>query len=192
VKKMKKIFIVVTVMVVTLIALGTVGFAYAQAQTPTAPANPNTPGGTPRGGQPGAYGQGGMMNGFRGQAVDGEFGPMHDAMIEAFASALGLMPDELQGRIDAGETLWSIAQAQGVSADQFQSVFLQARNQVLNKAVADGTITQGQADFMLNRMNQMWQNGFGPGSMNCDGSAARVQQRIGRGMGGRWANPSNP
>ncbi len=189
---MKKIFIVAAVVVVALVALGAAGFAYAQTQTPNAPANPNAPGVMPRGGQSGGYGQGSMMNGFSSQAVDGEFGPLHDAMYPALASALDLTPDELLARRNAGETLWSIAQSQGISADQFQTILIQARTQAMNQAVAEGTLTQAQADFMLNRTNQMGQSGFGPGSMNCDGSGMMSQQRSGRGMGGRWANQSNP
>ena len=38
-----------------------------------------------------------------------------------------------------------------------------ARTNAANQAVADGVITQAQADFMLQHMDSMMDNGFGPG-----------------------------
>jgi len=94
-----------------------------------------------------------------------EEGPMHDAMISAFADALGLTPEELEARHDDGETLWQIAEAQGLSESDIQTLMVTARGEALTQAVADGELDQEQADWMLSHMDE---GTFGSGS--CDGS----------------------
>jgi hypothetical protein len=95
--------------------------------------------------------------------VAAEYGPLHDYMFNAFAQALGITPEELETRRQAGDTLWVIAQEKGLTAEQFQEVMTTARTNAANQAVADGVITQEQADFMLQRMGRMMGNGAGPG-----------------------------
>ena len=97
--------------------------------------------------------------------------------ITAFAQALGLTPEELETRRLAGDTLWDIAQEQGMTTEQFQEMMTTARTSAINQAVADGVITQAQADFMLERMETMMGNGVGPGFGMGNG-----------GCGGRWNN----
>jgi hypothetical protein len=118
------------------------------------------------------YGPGGMM-GRRGN----NFGPgmmggrgfaqgkgiLHDYMISAFAGAIGLTVDEVNTRITEGETLKEIAIAQGTTDAQLTELITQVRQDALDQAVADGVITQTQADLMLERMNQYSGQGFGPG-----------------------------
>lgn len=176
-------------MLIVLLAVAVVGYAFAQAPEPV---TPNTPYG-------GGYGRmGGGMMGWRGQVQDGEYGPLHTYMFDAMAQAFGLTAEELQARHDAGETMWDIAQAQGLTEEQFAEAMLQARTAALEQAVADGAITQEQADWMLSRMNQMHANGFGPGSNGCTGAgpAARggmMGGGFGRGGGMRWnTQPSSP
>ena len=55
---------------------------------------------------------------------------------------------------------------------------LTAQDKALTQAVADGWITQEQADWMLDHMNQMWEGGF----THCDGSRAYRPNFQGRGM----------
>jgi len=103
--------------------------------------------------------------------VAAEYGPLHDYMFNAFAQALGITPEELETRRQAGDTLWVIAQEKGLTAEQFQEVMTTARTNAANQAVADGVITQEQADFMLQRMGRMMGNraapGFGSGNGGC-------------------------
>jgi hypothetical protein len=130
-------------------------------------ANGGCPGGNTNG-----YGPGGMMgrrgNGFgpgmmggRGFA-QGE-GIMHDYMILAFAGVVGLTVDEVNTRITEGESLKEIAIAQGTTEDQLPELITQVRQAALDLAVADGVITQNQAELMIERMNQYRGQGFGPG-----------------------------
>jgi hypothetical protein len=176
---MKKIFLTGGLLVLFVLALGIAGLAYAQSETPPYPGyGPGMMGG--RGG-----GFGGMMGG----SVSGEYGPMYTYMIEAFAGALGLDPAELQSRRDAGETLWQIAESLGFSQDEFGQLWVDARTEALDQAVADGVITQEQADWMIQHMAGRQGAGYGPGSGGCMGGGAGFQGgRQGR-MGGRWATP---
>ncbi len=175
---MKKLWIIGIFTALALIIFGIAGFAYAQSQdpvtpTPTASFGPGMMGGRV---QPGNNGRASnwMMgnrlanqNGYTCPFADGdetgEFGPLHTYMINAFAQALGLTPEALNTRLQAGDTLWVIAQEKGMTTEQFQQMITTARTTALNQAVADGVITQAQADFMLSRMNTIMGNGFGPG-----------------------------
>jgi hypothetical protein len=171
---MKKFLIIGSIVGVVLIALGVVGFAFAQSQTP----QPGTyPGGWGMmgGGRRGMHGYG-MMGGGRG-AGQGTYGPMHTYMVAALAEKLDLTVDELQAKIDAGERPYDIAKAAGMTDAQIQDLMEQAHDEALKAAVAAGVLTQEQADWMDQHMEQMWQNGDGPGR---SGSCPR--------MGGRWSS----
>ncbi len=45
-------------------------------------------------------------------------------------------------------------------------------DEMLKQAVADGVLTQQQADWMDQHMEQMWQNGYGTGGCPMWGSAS--------------------
>jgi hypothetical protein len=191
---MKKSILVITLGFVVIAALAVAGLAYAQDATPTTPT-------TPWGGR-GAYGGGGMMGDLKwGGAYGGGMmsgygrgagtGPMHTYMVEAFAQALGLTVEDVQAQFDAGATMWQIASDQGLSDEEVQGVMIQARTAALNAMVADGVLTQEQADFMLERMNTMMAGDFTPGSCPMNNGAAGAGFRGGRG-GGRWSQPTTP
>jgi hypothetical protein len=164
---------------VAILAVGVVSYRVALAQTqpdPTSPNNGYGPGMMGRwGGSSGMMGRGGGFGRGMMGFGDGTTGPMHDYMINALAEKLGLEVTELQAEIDAGKTPYEVAQAQGLSEEEIRQVWLEAHDQALEQAVAAGTLTQEQADWMDSRMEQKWQNGFVPGSGPCHG-----------GVGGRW------
>ena len=183
---MKKFWIIGTLAALALIAFGVVGYAYAQSQDS---GSPNTGTGYGCGmfgagnqsGTGGRMGRGMMGNRAADQGDTGcpmtdgdengtaEYGLLHDYMYKAFAQALGLTPEELETRRQAGDTLWDIAQEQGMTAEQFQELMTTARTNAINHAVADGVITQEQGDFMLQHMGSMMGNGsgFGAGNGGC-------------------------
>lgn len=171
---MKKFLIIGSILGAVLIALGVVGFAFAQSQTPQ-PATPDGGWGMMGSGRYGMQGSG-MMRGGRGFG-QGAYGPMHTYMINALAEKLGLSVEDLQAKIDAGERPYDIAKAAGLTDEQIQSLMEQAHDEALKAAVAAGALTQEQADWMDQHMEQMWQGG-GPGRTGggCPG------------MGGRWSN----
>jgi hypothetical protein len=176
---MKKGLIIGGVVFAVLIALGIVGYGYAQAQS-----IPDTFNGYGQGygrGMMGGYaGRGGMMGGWG----DGEYGPLHTYMIEAIASEFGLTPTAVEDLHDQGKTLWEYAQEQGLTQEQFRDKMVAARTSALDKAVAAGVITQAQADWMVERMGQMWE--YGAGSGPCHGGG-----RFG-GRGPGWNSNTPP
>jgi hypothetical protein len=179
---MKKQFI--PIMVIALLTLTVVGIASAQAPTPPQPEYPE-----------GYYGQG-MMGRWSGRGTGmwgrgfrtveptdpGSYGPMHDLMLDTFAAAFDISADELGMRIDAGETMWSIAEGIGLSFEQFRDLMIEARDIALKQAVADGLISQEHYDWMLARMNRMWSGEYQPGYRGCYGGFQSGSDMYGGGM----------
>ncbi|HSB66228.1 MAG TPA: hypothetical protein VLD65_06590 [Anaerolineales bacterium] len=120
-------------------------------------------GGYGPGGMMGGYGPEGMMGG-RGLSEKRGYGLMHDYMISAFAKAVGLTVEDVNTRLANGETLAQIASAQGFTGDKLTQLVTDVRKAALDQAVAEGVITQAQADVMLQHMENYMGEGFGPGS----------------------------
>jgi len=203
---MKKLILIGAIAVVIFAALGIAGFAYAQGQVPSTPNSPSSRGSSDQLWMNGAAGAGNMagrgqgrMGGLRAQASDGTYGPIHEYLLNTMAQALGMTAEQLQTRLDGGETLWTIAQEQGISAESFNQLMTQARTDALDQAVASGALTQEQADFMRSQGANLWPEGYGPGSANCDGtgiqagrSGAGMGMARGRGMGAQWNSQATP
>jgi uncharacterized protein YidB (DUF937 family) len=184
--KMKKGLFIGSILIVALAALAVAGFAFAQTPNPPTPEYPYGSGAL---GGRGMHG-GGMMGGWRqsGSADAEGYGPMHEYMIDAFAQALGMDAGELESQIEQGKTMWQVAQGQGLSDEEISDLMVEARAEAFKQMVADGVISQEQADWMLERMGQMWNYGGGFGS--CPGGGGFGGP--GRG-GGRWNNqPAQP
>ena len=179
---MKK-WIILGISVVVLAALAVAGLvwagtAYAQAQNPPTPA-------FPYGMMGGQYGGFGMMGGY-GMMGAGGYGPMHEYMVAALAGALNLTPEEIQARIDNGETPWEIARSQGLSDEEIQQLMFDAHDIALDNAVEAGLLTQEQADWMDQHMESMWSGDFGNGGCHGanDAGGSSSGTRYGPGMRG--------
>jgi hypothetical protein len=137
-----------------------------------------------------AYAQG--FGGGQSPITNGE-GPLHDYMIKAYAEALSLTPDALEARIDKGETVYQIALAQGIAADQIPTVLAAARAKALDAAVSAGVISADQAAWMKSRMGQGFGNCDGAGRLGGGGMRGRGASGYGSGMmrGGGWQQ-TNP
>jgi hypothetical protein len=147
---MKKLLIVGALVVVAALSFGFAGSVYAQTvQPPTVEPGygPGMMGG--RNLQDGGYRMGGMMGGFGQQGATPGF--MHDEMTAAFAEKLGMTVDELNTRLQAGDTMFDIAVEKGLSQEEFRTIMTDARSKALDAAVASGELTQEQADFMKQR-----------------------------------------
>ncbi len=156
---MKKTILILTVVGVLALSLGLAGSAYAQGANP-----------------PG-----------RGPVAGGGIGPLHTYMVEAMAKVLKMTTADLQTRLNAGETFYQIALSKGFKAEEIPALMQTARAEALKKAVADGVITQAQADWMLQRMGGQGGFGRGRGGMGlgpCGGTGVPV------GQGGRWGVPT--
>ena len=177
---MKKVLLIGAIVLVVAAAVALAGVAYAKANSALPDANRTVvkiirQGGWNKGGGygPGMMGRGddvgpGMLGRWRGKNQrGGGTGPMHQYMFEALAEQLGLTPEELQTRLDAGQTPYQIAKDKGLSDDQIRELFEKAHDAALAKAVEAGLLTQEQADGMDKHMEQRWEGGFGPGFGPC-------------------------
>ena len=182
---MKKILLVAVGFMIAVSVFGVAGFAYAQNQTPPVPEYPYSPGMM---GANDGFGSGyghGMMAGYgRGyghgmMGWNGEYGPMHEAMVAVIADALDITPEEIEARHDAGETMWQIAEAEGLSAEEIQALMFSAHDFALEDAVADGWMTEEQAEWMDAHMNQMWSGDYENGDFggHCGGRGWNTNSR---------------
>jgi hypothetical protein len=178
---MKKSILVLVALVAILASLVVTGLAFAQSGTPA---------------DPGAVGRGfgrGMMGGNTMQGMMGGrlnvgegYGPMHTYMVDAFAEALAISPEDLQAALDSGKTMWDVAEEQGKTQEEFAELMVTARTSALNQAVDDGVITREQGDWMIARMAARMEglqaNGYGPGNCPMQGG----QGGFGPGMMRAW------
>ena len=135
----KLVAVVGVVALITVVGLAVGGMALAQTETPpqTAPA---TPGQLPWGKGFGCMGGGSWGN------------------FDAMAKALNLTPTQLFEKLHEGKTLADIATEQGIDLQKVQDAANAARVQAMKDAIAqavnDGKITQAQADWLLQGLDQ--------------------------------------
>jgi hypothetical protein len=157
-----------------VIGLLAVNMVFAQSDTPSAQATPTPPCG-------GVWGKG---FGFWGGGLWTDF--------DAVAKALNLTPTQLFEQLHSGKTLTEIAQAQGVDLAKVQEAAnasrIQAMKDAIAQAVKDGKMTQAQADWLLQGLEQGFLprgRGFGFGPM--------MHRGMRGGMRGFWGGvPSAP
>ena len=179
---MKKILIGVALFAIVGLALGAAGFVYAQSQTPPEPFYSHGFGyGHGRGmmGAFGDYGHSMWGDGDDGCWMGGDDhdGPVHEAVVSALADALGLSVEEIEERHDAGESMWEIAEAQGLSSEEAYQLMLSVHEAAMEEAVAEGWLTEEQAEWMQEHqehMREMWDRdgefeGYGPRGGHCGG-----------------------
>jgi hypothetical protein len=104
----------------------------------------------------------GMMGGRgAGRGMMGGYGSMMggqaSSLIVVAAEKLGMTVQELQTQLQAGKTIAALAEEKGVDVQTIVDAFLAGRQEWLNQAVADGRLTQAQADQMLANMRTMVQ-----------------------------------
>ncbi len=136
----------------------------------------------------------GMMRG-----MGGRWGGPQNSLVAVAAEELGLTQQELITELQGGKTIAQVATEHNITLDSIIEAFLAPRTEQLNQMVANGQLTQEQADTMLATMRanaathatQAWSpqgpgwgdhmgpmGGFGGGPMG---------GRFGGGrMGGRW------
>ncbi len=71
--------------------------------------------------------------------------------LDAAADYLGLTVDELHDRLD-GKSLADVARAEGKSVDRLEQAIVEAARENLEDAVADGDLSQEEADAVLERV----------------------------------------
>jgi hypothetical protein len=134
----------------------------------------------------------GMFTGAAGaQTLQPTTGLLHDYMEKALAENLGIPLATVEAQFDAGKTLYQIALDNGIAQVDLPAVMLEVRTNAITAAVADGVITQVQADRMLKvggrgKGSGMMLGGIGVGP--CGGTGIPVGSGMHR--GGAWqVNP---
>ena len=168
---MKKTMLIAGVVLAALVVFG-VGVAFAQGSTPFA------------GNGPMAQNGGGWM---------------HDYVEQALAAKLGLSEAQVEEQLAAGKPMYQIALDNGIKQEALTDFLNGVHQDAFAAAVKDGVMTQQQADWMLQRMqnrggygtgNCPMQNGqgggYGPGMMNGNG---RGMMRGGFGWQNQQTNP---
>jgi len=132
-----KILVGTLALLVALLGLSVAVPAFAQGPAPT----PGAP-----------YGWHGGGPGF------GFWGGGPSVVFDAAAEALGLTPEQLFSELRAGNSLADIAEAQGVDLqavyDAMNATRVEAMKTAIQQAVEDGRLTQAQADWILQGLEQ--------------------------------------
>ena len=147
------------------------------------------------GGYQGRGAMGSPQSGLRGRGVGRDEAWHEISMVTVAAEALGLSEQQVRDELAEGKTLADVIAAHCGSADQIVDAYVAARQALLDQWVAEGRITQAQADLMLERIaaeaqEHLTEEGaceFGTPPMDGTGrgrsDAPTAQGRPGRGMG---------
>jgi len=110
-------------------------------------------------------------------------------LIDVVADLTGLSTDQIAAERADGESIADIAEANGVSAEAVVEATLVARKELLDAKVADGTITQEQADVAYDRMTERVTDRVTSDETGRPGWAGqgRGMGRDGQGRGGQGA-----
>ncbi len=119
--------------------------------------------------------------------------PLHPYMVDALAAALKMDVADVETALADGKTQYGIALAAGIAEADIPALLQTVHETAFTKAVADGVITQDQADRMLARMAQ---HGYGNGDCTGDGTrpmdGTGAQFKHGGRMGGRGQQQPTP
>ncbi len=99
------------------------------------------------------------------------------------AEQLGMTVDELKAELKAGKTITELAEEKGVDLKAAQIETMKER---IQQAVEDGTLTQEQADWLIQGLEQ----GFMPGGRGFDFGGPGRHMGGFRGFGGFWGQSS--
>ena len=110
-----------------------------------------------------------MWGGEKGGHMDGLMSAdMEETMHAAIADALGMTEADFEAAMESGKTMFDIAAEQGVDVNTVWDTMQSARDDAMQQAVDDGTITQEQADWMAQRGSGMMR-GDADGNMQSHG-----------------------
>jgi hypothetical protein len=134
---MKKSSLILLVLVaVVVVSLGTVTAASAQGL--------GQGDGTAAGYGYAGHGVGGYGN--RGTEIEDP--EVHALEVAAWSEALGISVEDIDARLDAGETMSQIALSTGLSFDEYWTLKTQIKSDVADQALAAGYITADEATLM--------------------------------------------
>jgi len=140
---MKKALIVIAILLGVAGLVAVVGSVYAQTTPPTESSGEN----------PSGVNRHGMWGRNAGQ--------IQPYIIAALAEGLDLTVEEFQSRLDEGERVIDIAIEQGLTLADYRDLKESTRLTAIDRALADGVITQEQADRLKEK--PAFGRGFGRG-----------------------------
>lgn len=121
-------------------------------------------------------------------------------MPSAIADVLGLNVDEVNAQLAAGETFYTIALAQGYTAEQLPALMTSIRSKAIDLVTANGVLTDDQAAFLLDNQYGGNARGNGAGAANmysadngtglCDGTC--ISQNLSAVTGGSMRRAGVP
>lgn len=130
-----------------------------------------------------------------GLAVRGAWGGHDGSLVATAATVIGIEQAALVAELaDGPQSIAAVATAHNVSVQAIVDAALAPRSQMIAQAVADGRLTQAQADAMLAAMqaqllvqiNETWTaQGNGNGNGACTGDCSGTP---GQGMGANWVD----
>jgi hypothetical protein len=116
------------------------------------------------------------------------YGWMHDYVEQALAAKLGLTEAQVEEQFAAGKTMYQIALDNGIKQEDVVTFMTDVHKAAFANAVKAGVLSQEQADWMLQRMQN--RGGFGMG--NCPMLGGQGASGNGRGFGpGMMQNRGN-
>jgi len=156
---MKKLIILVLVAVVALTTVGVV--SASPGGTP-----PNPPGSNGQGDKPGKppKDKKGMMG--RGSILghaNPNGGALQESLFASFAAELGMTGEEFQAALAENKSILGVLPAQGLTGEAARAMIDTAYQNALTTAVAAGTITQPEADWLQQKHDLAWACGALPG-----------------------------
>ena len=80
--------------------------------------------------------------------------PRHLHLMEAAAEVLGMPQDELMEQLRDGNSLAEVAEAKEMSVEDFKAALLDQVKAQLDELVAEGDLTQEQADEIFQNINE--------------------------------------
>jgi lambda repressor-like predicted transcriptional regulator len=122
----------------------------------------------------------------KGLGLVGRHRHLLGGIVRSVADTLDMTPREIVQDLRQGQSLAEIGQAKGVSTDTLKSAILTAADEKLDQAVADGKLTQDQADKIMPRLTDNidkilnWERG-GSGE-GLPGNGAEMPQGAGPGL----------
>ena len=105
-----------------------------------------------------------MVTGMRG----------YDYVESVLKDKLGMTDEEITTGLNSGKTMYALAEEKGMTENQFKEALLEERNKAVDKAVADGTITNEEGVSLKETLKN-----------NLDNCTGIPGQRMGRNWAGR-------
>ena len=168
----KKVLLIVTILGIAILSVAAVSPALAAEPLRIGPDNDASQGTGDGNGNQGILGTGTGVPVEQNINLDGA---LEDLIHANLAASLGIPLDELNARLDAGETITEIALSLGFDPGTISEMLAQARADALGQAVLLGLITQEQADWLASRGTQT--PGTGDGVCDDDCTADGIEQK---------------